>query len=469
MTGTKRKKPSDGEPTSSHPADGSRHGAMTYGTRLLRGRPAPGVDADTYFRDLYLSELDFRQLGREDPEFGLLLRSGNLNFNNPAAVMQLTKTLLKIDYGLKIELPHDRLCPPVPVRHNYILWLKELIDGSSYAERGRKVTGLDIGTGASCIYPLLACQQRNWSFIATDVDPKSLSFAKKNIELNHVQHRIQVISRQSSDPLIPAHPATVDFTMTNPPFYESDADLLASAKQKSRPPLSACTGAAVEMVTPGGEVAFVTRILEESLTLRDAIQWYTSMLGKQTSLETIVEKLREYGINNYAVTEFVQGNKTRRWAVAWSFAPMRPSAHASRGMKADKWKRYFPPSNEVEILTIPLDVGVGAVAERVDSLMTSLELVCWAWDKHKLRGTGRARENVWSRAWRRKKAREQEGGKNKAPDGDHDSSFCALGFEIDIDIRRAGMVVSCRWREGLELSVFESFCGFLKTQLTHLN
>ncbi|PNH52809.1 hypothetical protein VD0003_g4534 [Verticillium dahliae] len=144
---------------------------MTYGTRLLRGRPAPGVDADTYFRDLYLSELDFRQLGREDPEFGLLLRSGNLNFNNPAAVMQLTKTLLKIDYGLKIELPHDRLCPPVPVRHNYILWLKELIDGSSYAERGRKVTGLDIGTGASCIYPLLACQQRNWSFIATGSTP----------------------------------------------------------------------------------------------------------------------------------------------------------------------------------------------------------------------------------------------------------------------------------------------------------
>ncbi|RBQ92670.1 hypothetical protein VDGD_20398 [Verticillium dahliae] len=85
--------------------------------------------------------------------------------------MQLTKTLLKIDYGLKIELPHDRLCPPVPVRHNYILWLKELIDGSSYAERGRKVTGLDIGTGASCIYPLLACQQRNWSFIATGSTP----------------------------------------------------------------------------------------------------------------------------------------------------------------------------------------------------------------------------------------------------------------------------------------------------------
>lgn len=27
--------------------------------------------------------------------------------------MQLTKTLLKLDFGLNVELPDDRLCPPV--------------------------------------------------------------------------------------------------------------------------------------------------------------------------------------------------------------------------------------------------------------------------------------------------------------------------------------------------------------------
>lgn len=52
-------------------------------------------------------------------------------------------------------------------RHNYILWLKDLLDTTSYDEPGRKAVGLDIGTGASCIYPLLGCAQREWSFIAT--------------------------------------------------------------------------------------------------------------------------------------------------------------------------------------------------------------------------------------------------------------------------------------------------------------
>lgn len=99
--------------------------------------------------------------------------------------MQLTKTLLLADFGLKIDLPDDRLCPPVghllpcsrthlltlkqvPNRHSYILWLKGLLDSSSYeSPLDRRVYGLDIGTGASCIYPLLGAVQRPWTFAAT--------------------------------------------------------------------------------------------------------------------------------------------------------------------------------------------------------------------------------------------------------------------------------------------------------------
>ena len=117
---------------------------------------------------------------------------------------------------------------------------------------------------------------------------------------------------------------SIDFTICNPPFYASPADLLASAAAKSRPPHSACTGADVEMVTPGGEVAFVTRIIDESYRLKERVQWYTSMLGKYSSVSTIVETLKGKGVGNWAVKEFVQGGKTRRWGVAWSWGDMRP-------------------------------------------------------------------------------------------------------------------------------------------------
>lgn len=82
------------------------------------------------------------------------------------------------------------------------------------------------------------------------------------------------------------------------------------------------------MVTPGGEVAFVTRLITESQApgLRDKVQWFTSMLGKLSSVETLIAKLKGVGVSNYAVTEFVQGSKTRRWAVAWSWMGWRPTA-----------------------------------------------------------------------------------------------------------------------------------------------
>lgn len=88
------------------------------------------------------------------------------------------------------------------------------------------------------------------------------------------------------------------------------------------------------MVTPGGEVAFVSRMIEESHVLRDRVQWYTSMLGKFSSVAVLVQKLRDKGVDNYAVTEFIQGSKTRRWAVAWSFEDLRPTMSVARGLSS---------------------------------------------------------------------------------------------------------------------------------------
>ena len=80
------------------------------------------------------------------------------------------------------------------------------------------------GTGASCIYALLACAQRpSWEMAATgaccyqylfeifadisdsceDVDDKNIRYARHNVQKNGLDKRIRVIQTTGSDPLIP--------------------------------------------------------------------------------------------------------------------------------------------------------------------------------------------------------------------------------------------------------------------------
>lgn len=261
---------------------------------------------------------------------------------------------------------------------------------------------------------------------------------------------------------------SIDFVMTNPPFYASEADMLKSAAKKARPPHSACTGAPVEMVCAGGEVAFASRILDESLVLRGRVRWYTAMFGLATSLEAMVERLRERAVGNYAVTELVQGNKTRRWAVAWSFGAERPRQEVCRGARATPWRRILPPVVETEVLTFPVGEGegVGNKADALAELLAGLELISWEWDREALLGVGRARENVWSRAWRRKRKREEaEGAGSVATAKPADSEVCVFGFSVFITVEKTEAVVWCRWREGHDESIYTSFCGFVKTRL----
>ncbi|KHN99354.1 DUF890 domain-containing protein [Metarhizium album ARSEF 1941] len=385
----------------------------------------------------------------------------DVDFRDPKSVVQLTKTLLELDFGIKIELPPDRLCPPVPNRHSYILWLKDLLDTSSYDEPGRKRTGMDIGTGASCIYPLLG----SWR---ADIDAESLKWARRNVEINGLSSRINVVARSADSALIPLDELgleAVDFTMTNPPFYESEEDLLSSAKKKKRPPHTACTGSSTEMVTPGGELAFVVGLLKESCALRTRIQWYSAMFGFLSNLVDFIGQLRAYGVTNYAVTEFVQGNKTRRWAVAWSFQPMRPAQHVARGTRSALSRNILPRVTEAEVISFEMPRSIGGFAATMTGAIESLDLISWSWDTQAYEGTGRAADKVWARAWRRRKKREQQGA-----DGDEDGAAsqseprCMFGFKVWIRVSVKGVVVvGCRWVEGFDATAFESFGGFLQS------
>ncbi|KAG8731762.1 hypothetical protein FRC11_002460, partial [Ceratobasidium sp. 423] len=273
----------------------------------------------------------------------------SLNFKDDAANRTLTRALLNRDFGLNVTLLEDRLCPPVPNRLNYVLWISELVKVLSPEE---PIVGVDIGTGSTAIYPLLACSiHKTWRFIAAgefssnylhldrldtaiDIDSRSLAAAQANIEQNpDVRERIYLHPTTQDAPILsPLLPENlsrigiqnVTFSMCNPPFYSDIEEVNQSAENKEYDPHAVCTGALVEMITPGGEVAFVQRMIDESVNLRE---------------------MSPLKVGNYAITELVQGT-TRRWVVAWSYTDIRLPDTLARP-KSSSLKSIAPPPNNL--------------------------------------------------------------------------------------------------------------------------
>lgn len=392
---------------------------------------------------------------------------------------QLAKSLLKQDFNLSLSLPDDRLCPPIPVRWNYIRWIQDILDttDSSYRDTpdpAREVLGLDIGVGASCIYALLACSTRpQWRMAGTDVDAHSLECAQANVNANDLGQRIKLKQVDNEGPILPLDFLRIeemDFTMTNPPFYTSQEDFLASSKHHSaeNPSSVVCTGAENEMICAGGDVAFVLRILHQSTVLKERVQWYTAMLSKLSSLQQIVAALKEKGITNYAVTSLQPGQRTKRWAVAWSLGDLRPRNDVSRH---GELVQAVLPLPTAQTIAAPMQDKVWA-GRKVDETVRALD-VRWQWREAGSVGVMEARENVWSRAARRKKKFRDEALGGAEGEGEKKDAMMVDGESEDEEPVALAVKITCkdeevdvRWLRGHDHVVFSSFCGMLKRALT---
>ncbi|SMQ54561.1 unnamed protein product [Zymoseptoria tritici ST99CH_3D7] len=440
----------------------------------------------------YYQDVDFDQLAKSSPDFAAIIapakRKGFIDFKNPKVVQQLSISLLQQDFSLQLTLPQNRLCPPIPVRWNYVRWIQDLLDTSSPTYRdtpdpAREVTGLDIGVGASCIYALLACSTREkWRMLGTDVDAHSLACATRNVKDNGLEKRIKLKQMSAEDPLLPLDMLKIeelDFVMTNPPFYDSHADFLAATKRSvddESGPTPVLTGADNEMIYPGGDVAFVLRILQDSLKLRERVQWYTAMLSKLSSLQQVLAKLKEEGITNFAVTSLQPGRGTKRWGLAWSFGDMRVRNDVGRH---GELVVSVLPQPTVQTVEGRGKMSREEVGRKVDELVKGLE-VRWMWKETRGEGVMVAKENVWSRAARRKKkfeeeGREKVGGKageiSKAKDaemkeGSESESEDEEPVALAVKITCLEGKLEVRWLQGQDHVVFTSFCGVLKRALS---
>ncbi|XP_073091126.1 RNA N(6)-adenosine-methyltransferase METTL16 isoform X1 [Manis javanica] len=271
---------------------------------------------------------DFAYLASKYPDFKQHVQINlngrvSLNFKDPEAVRALTCTLLREDFGLSIDIPLERLIPTVPLRLNYIHWVEDLI-GHQDSDKSTLRRGIDIGTGASCIYPLLGTTLNGWYFLATEVDDMCFNYAKKNVEQNNLSDLIKVVKVPQKTLLMDAlkeeSEIIYDFCMCNPPFFANQLEAKGVNSRNARrpPPSSVNTGGITEIMAEGGELEFVKRIIHDSLQLKKRLRWYSCMLGKKCSLAPLKEELRVQGVPKVTYTEFCQG-RTMRWALAWSF------------------------------------------------------------------------------------------------------------------------------------------------------
>ncbi|CAG7942070.1 unnamed protein product [Penicillium olsonii] len=428
-------------------------------------------------RSLYKKDVDFEALALQCRDFAKHLKpNSQLDFTDPAAVRQLTTTLLREDFQLKVKIPEDRLCPPVPNRLNYIIWIQDLIDSTAEGSTERDVSGYTpflaaksdpAGSSWQLVYSPTD-YFRHPLIVVTDIDPGNIRTAQENVALNELESRIRIIESDPDGPLFPLEKIgreTLDFTMCNPPFYISRDELVESAKQKKRPPFSACTGAEVEMVTRGGEVDFVKKMIDESLQLRGRVQWYTSMLGKMSSVSVLVETLIKHENHNYAVTEFDQGAKTKRWAVAWSWGDRRPPMNVARGIP------YLPksllPFPADYTFTLPVDAAIDATSETLNKELASLPWH-WSWNDKDSTGKGFASENVWSRQARRKMKLAEGNDQTKSKEMPLKVALgvlVRLRLELGDKPEEKKVQTLIRWIQGTDTVLFESFCGMIKRKL----
>lgn len=252
-----------------------------------------------------------------------------IDFSNGDAVRALNIALLKSHYHIQHwDFPQGYLCPPIPGRVDYIHYLNDLLKNTKIEG---KVSVLDIGTGATCIYPILGAREYDWYFVASDIDPVSIKAANITVNANkniakHICCRLQKNREYIFDSIIKPD-EFYHLTMCNPPFHKSLADASAGTTRKwqnlnksnkSQNSLN-FGGQKAELWCQGGELGFIRQMIKESKQYREQVLWFTCLVSQKDHLSKLKLSLKKANVLQVKVIKMAQGQKNSRF-IAWSFS-----------------------------------------------------------------------------------------------------------------------------------------------------
>jgi 23S rRNA (adenine1618-N6)-methyltransferase len=301
-------------------------------------REHPAIKTKLHPRNKHRERYDFKLLCLAYPEltaFVAVNKYGDesIDFFNPDAVKALNKALLKQYYDISHwDIPKGYLCPPIPGRADYIHYLADVLADANKDNlpAGFNIRVLDIGTGANCIYPIIGANEYGWSFVGSEVDATAVSAAKALIENNPALHgKLEVRLQKNPQHIFKGiihQGERFDLTLCNPPFHSSAEEAQASTlrklsnlkQKKINTPVLNFGGQNKELWCEGGEVAFISKMIQESTEFADSCLWFTSLVSKESSLKPLYAELRKAGALLVKTLSMGQGNKNSR-ALAWTF------------------------------------------------------------------------------------------------------------------------------------------------------
>ena len=285
-------------------------------------------------RNLHLDGYDFERLVAQTPELEAFMiknpvGQSTVDFQDPRAVRMLNRALLRTHYDIEFwDIPAGYLCPPIPGRVDYIHHLADLLAKDNKvqeAPRGRHIKALDIGTGASLVYPLIGQSAYGWRFTGVDVDVNAVKSARQIRDANkldidlRLQNNSENIFRGVIQPDDVFH-----VTMCNPPFHGSLEQANKGTQRKwaslgkGRSTKLNFGGRDAELWYPGGEIKFIARMVAESMDFAKQCLWFTSLVSKKDNLQPLHRILGKARVAEYKVVEMAQGQKTSRF-IAWTY------------------------------------------------------------------------------------------------------------------------------------------------------
>ncbi len=249
-----------------------------------------------------------------------------IDFANPKAVKALNTAILFKDYNIKFwEFPDINLCPPIPGRVDYIHHIADLLKSSKILEN---ISVLDVGTGASCIYPILGQAEYHWSFVATDIDERSLEFAQEIIDKNNFTDSITLRLQKDTSQILKGilnKDDVFSVSICNPPFYKSETEALEATSRKLKglkkegdKVVRNFSGTQNELWYKGGEKAFIHNYLYESFLFKEQCVWFTTLVSKKDLVKGMYTSLKKLGASDIKTINMGQGQKISR-IVAWTY------------------------------------------------------------------------------------------------------------------------------------------------------